>query len=230
MTDYAYPTASNRLSYATIGEVAYAFTHDASGHITRYDACSNGAAACADAADTFIEWNTRGLATEVTLGASAEDAAPTARDAFFYGPADQQPVGFPEAFPGEPVEHMNETDARHSILHLPRQKGGDGLRHQRTQAAARPPRPRPRPQLLDQMPRDPHRDRLLYLRVRQGPVHVGGGPHIAARLHGGERVAFGQQPNRLGRVTVPQLVCRVQPFGALLHRCARHGSYSNAGT
>ena len=36
--------------------------------------------------DTFIDWNARGLAEKVTVGESADDTAPTARDSFRYGP------------------------------------------------------------------------------------------------------------------------------------------------
>ena len=89
VTSYALASGSNRLSSAVIEDVenervAHNFMYDSSGHITHYDACSDGAAACADADDTFIEWNARGLATEVTLGAA--DPTPTAREVFFYGP------------------------------------------------------------------------------------------------------------------------------------------------
>ena len=41
---------------------------------------------CADADDTFIGWNARGLAETVTVGESKTDATPTARDSFHYGP------------------------------------------------------------------------------------------------------------------------------------------------
>ena len=82
----AYPTTSNRLSSATIGGVAHTFTHDTSGHITGYDACSDNTATCAAEDDTFIAWNARGLATQVTLGSSANADSPTARDSFYYGP------------------------------------------------------------------------------------------------------------------------------------------------
>ena len=89
VTSYALASGSNRLSSAVIEDVenervTHNFIYDSSGHITHYDACSDGAAACADADDTFIEWNARGLATEVTLGAA--DPTPTAREVFFYGP------------------------------------------------------------------------------------------------------------------------------------------------
>ena len=84
--DYVYPTASNRLTSAVIGGVKHTFAHDASGHITAYDACSDSAATCADEDDRFIEWNARGLATRVTLGETADADSPTARDSFHYGP------------------------------------------------------------------------------------------------------------------------------------------------
>ena len=85
-TGYSYPTTSNRLTSATLDDVAYRFTHDTSGHITGYDACSDNTATCAADDDTFIEWNARGLATQVTLGSSADADSPTARDSFYYGP------------------------------------------------------------------------------------------------------------------------------------------------
>ena len=74
VTGYAYPTASNRLTSATIAGVPHAFTHDSSGHITEYDACSDDAADYTGADDTLIAWNARGLATDVTLGVSADGA------------------------------------------------------------------------------------------------------------------------------------------------------------
>ncbi|MCY4123448.1 MAG: RHS repeat-associated core domain-containing protein, partial [Acidobacteria bacterium] len=83
-TGYAHAATSNRLASADIGGVAHRFAHDAGGHITHYDACG-GAADCA-ADDTFIDWNARGLAEKVTVGESAVDAKPTARDSFRYGP------------------------------------------------------------------------------------------------------------------------------------------------
>ena len=91
VTDYAYPTTSDRFASATLNDatldaVEYEFTHDTSGHIEEYDVCSDSAATCADEDDTFIAWNARGLATMVTLGSSANAAPPTARDSFYYGP------------------------------------------------------------------------------------------------------------------------------------------------
>ena len=89
VTDYDYPTTSNRLTSATVGDVAHEFMHDTSGHITQY-ACTDDdeddVDDCADADDTFIEWNARGLAEKVTVGESKTDATPTARDSFRYGP------------------------------------------------------------------------------------------------------------------------------------------------
>ena len=87
VTNYLYPTTSNRLSEATIGRVAHhTFMHDSSAHITHYDAGSDPDVTDCVADDAFIEWNARGLAEKVTLGDSETDATPTARDSFRYGP------------------------------------------------------------------------------------------------------------------------------------------------
>ncbi len=90
MTGYAYPTTTNRLSSAIIGGAKHAFAHDASGHIEAY-ACADPddtdeVDPCAEVDGTFIGWNARGLAEKVTVGDSADDATPTARDSFHYGP------------------------------------------------------------------------------------------------------------------------------------------------
>ncbi len=90
VTGYMYEPGTNRLTEATIGNVAHEFTHDTSGHIERY-ACkdpddSDEVDPCVGADDTFIEWNARGLAEKVTVGESKTDATPTARDSFRYGP------------------------------------------------------------------------------------------------------------------------------------------------
>ncbi len=90
VTGYDYPTTTNRLSSAIIGGAKHAFTHDASGHIEAY-ACADPddtdeVDPCAGVDDTFIGWNARGLAEKVTVGDSADDATPTARDSFHYGP------------------------------------------------------------------------------------------------------------------------------------------------
>ena len=86
VTGYDYVLGTNRLSEAMIGDVAHEFTPDASGHIEKYDACSDDAKECAGADDTFIGWNARGLAEKVTAGDSETDATPKARDTFHYGP------------------------------------------------------------------------------------------------------------------------------------------------
>ena len=84
-----YPTTSNRLTSATIGDVPYEFPHDTSGHIEQY-ACTDDDEDdendCAGVDDTFIDWNARGLAQKVTVGESKTDAMPEARDSFHYGP------------------------------------------------------------------------------------------------------------------------------------------------
>ena len=85
-TGYDYFPGTNRLREATIGGVKHAFTPDTSGHIEKYDACSDNARKCAGADDTFIDWSARGLAEKVTVGESKTAATPTARDTFHYGP------------------------------------------------------------------------------------------------------------------------------------------------
>ena len=89
-TTNVYPTTSNRLTSATVGDVPYTFGHDTSGHIEQY-ACtdpddSDEVDPCADVDDTFIDWNARGLAEKVTVGESRTDATRTARDSFRHGP------------------------------------------------------------------------------------------------------------------------------------------------
>ena len=88
--DYDPDLETNRLREATIGDVAREFPHDTSGHIERY-ACkdpneNDERDPCDGVDDTFIDWNARGLAEKVTVGDSATDATPTARDSFRYGP------------------------------------------------------------------------------------------------------------------------------------------------
>ena len=88
-TGYEYEPGTNRLSEAMIGDVEYRFTPDSSGHIEQYacwDDDEDGVDDCADVDDTFIGWNARGLAEKVTVGDSAADTTPTARDSFHYGP------------------------------------------------------------------------------------------------------------------------------------------------
>ena len=81
-----YPTTTNRLTSATIGEVEYTFPHDTSGHIEQYACTDDDMDDCAGVDDTFIDWNARGLAEKVTVGESKTDATPAARDSFRYGP------------------------------------------------------------------------------------------------------------------------------------------------
>ena len=74
----------------TIGGVKYGVEHDPRGHIEAY-ACADPDETdevdpCLDVADTFIEWNARGLAAKVTAGESGTDETPKARDSFRYGP------------------------------------------------------------------------------------------------------------------------------------------------
>ena len=60
VADYDHPTTSNRLESATVGDVAYEFSHDTSGHVTTYDAATGD--------DRFVPWNARGLAARIVLG------------------------------------------------------------------------------------------------------------------------------------------------------------------
>ena len=61
---------------------AASYAYDADGHVTRHDAATGE--------DAFIEWNGRGLPSRITVGATAADAAPKARDEFRYGPAGER--------------------------------------------------------------------------------------------------------------------------------------------
>ena len=63
VADYDHPTTSNRLESATVGDVAYEFSHDTSGHVTTYDAATGD--------DRFVAWNARGLAARIALGPAA---------------------------------------------------------------------------------------------------------------------------------------------------------------
>ena len=141
--------------------------------------------------------------------------------------SNQQPVSFREAFLRQPVEDLNQADARHSILGPAGQKAGNGLGHERSQTASR--RPGPRPQLLDQVPREANRDRLLDLHFRQRGLQGARRSHIPACLGRGQGIALGQQLNRLrGAMVAPKLVGGIGPFGAFLQRGASHGSHNNA--
>lgn len=62
---------------------ATTFAYDAGGQVVRYDAASGD--------DVFVEWDGRGgLPARITVGASKTDPAPTARDAFRYGPSGER--------------------------------------------------------------------------------------------------------------------------------------------
>ena len=78
VTGYDYVSGTNHLYEAVIGGVGHKFAHDPSGHIEKYGACGENAKECAGADDTFIEWSTRGLAEQVTVGDSETDATRTA--------------------------------------------------------------------------------------------------------------------------------------------------------
>ena len=63
--------------------MAYAFSHDTSGHVTTYDAATGD--------DRFVAWNARGLAARIVLrpaapGTGCADGAATACEAFRHGP------------------------------------------------------------------------------------------------------------------------------------------------
>ena len=67
----------NAATSANLG-VATTISYDASGHVTGYDAATGD--------DTFVEWDGRGMASRITVGASKTTTSPTARDEFRYGP------------------------------------------------------------------------------------------------------------------------------------------------
>ena len=67
----------NAATSATLGS-ATTIAYDTSGHVTGYDAATGD--------DTFVEWDGRGMATRITVGASKTPTSPTARDEFRYGP------------------------------------------------------------------------------------------------------------------------------------------------
>ena len=69
----------NALTGAIIGTDAYALAHDAGGKVTSYDRTATGD-------DTFIGWNGRGLVETIVVGDSADDADPTTKETFAYGP------------------------------------------------------------------------------------------------------------------------------------------------
>ena len=71
------PRRANPATPANLG-VATTISYDTSGHVTGYDAATDD--------DTFVEWDGRGMASRITVGASKTDTMPTARDEFRYGP------------------------------------------------------------------------------------------------------------------------------------------------
>ena len=77
VTGYSYGAADNRLDEVRVRGAMRTLHYDQSGHVTRYEAAGD---------DRFVEWDGRGLATEVRLAASATAATSTALDAFAYGP------------------------------------------------------------------------------------------------------------------------------------------------
>ena len=80
VTGYDYSSVTSRLSSANLSGVARAYTHDASVHSGEIRRLQATARRPAGADDTFIAWIACGLATAVTLGATADDSSPTARD------------------------------------------------------------------------------------------------------------------------------------------------------
>lgn len=79
-TGYTYGGTTNASAYAvssvTIKGIQNTLHYDANGSITEYDAASGD--------DRFITWSARNKPTKITLGTSANDAAPTARDELAY--------------------------------------------------------------------------------------------------------------------------------------------------
>ena len=98
VADYDHPTTSNRLESATVGDVAYEFSHDTSGHVTTYDAATGD--------DRFVAWNARGLAARIVLGPAAPSGT-TARTV-------QVPVddGRAESSRGPPARPTRRTRRR----------------------------------------------------------------------------------------------------------------------
>ena len=68
----------NAATSATLEVATTTIAYDTSGHVTGYDAATGD--------DTFVEWDGRGMASRITVGASKTTASPTARDEFRYGP------------------------------------------------------------------------------------------------------------------------------------------------
>lgn len=73
-TGNAGPNAATSAALGSATTIAY----DTSGQVTGYDAATGD--------DTFVEWDGRGMASRITVGASKTTTAPTARDEFRYGP------------------------------------------------------------------------------------------------------------------------------------------------
>jgi len=72
----------HRLTSVSIDNVSNTISYDSKGSITRYDAASGD--------DTFIDYSVANRVIEITVGDSATDATPTARDEFWYGPNGQR--------------------------------------------------------------------------------------------------------------------------------------------
>ena len=85
VTGYQYGNTTNAgphaLSDVTIDGIANDLSYDANGNVTEYNAATGD--------DKYISWNARNLPTKITVGDSAMDTTPTARDEFRYGPGGQ---------------------------------------------------------------------------------------------------------------------------------------------
>ncbi len=79
VTGYQYAAGQNRLTDVNIGGAAYSLNHDANGSVIKYDRIAGGD-------DKYIVWNTRNLPETIVVGDSVDDALPTAKDEFAYGP------------------------------------------------------------------------------------------------------------------------------------------------
>ena len=83
LTGFKFGTATtpgpNALTDVKVGSASLKIAYDAGGKATRYDRPGT-------TADTFVAWNGRSLAETITVGDSATDATPHARDEFAYGP------------------------------------------------------------------------------------------------------------------------------------------------
>lgn len=126
VSSYSYPTASkpHQLSTVNIGGISNTLTYNALGSITRYDAASGD--------DTYIGYDDANRVTKITVGSSATDTTPTARDEFWYGPDGQRFLRKGSWMDGSTLKHswtlyllggvFEEAHPEHSTSHNYRQR------------------------------------------------------------------------------------------------------------